>query len=365
MRKDSNKKIAALALVAALTNAVAMPFAQAGEIYEFYTGARQLGMGGAYTGVVNDETALLTNPAGLGKVRDVIITVADPELHGSFNNTEITKLETLTKSFNANDLVGLLKEHPGKHWHAKLQAFPSIVAPNVGFGIHAKSSYDASVSDDGSIYRLDYTNDYAAALGFCFRLFSGILKVGVTGRYVNRVEVHKDLDPNTSVDMNAVASEGSGFAGDIGMIATAPVAWLPSVSAVLRDVGDTSYTLTSGMFYKTQSRPAETKQTMDAGISAFPILSNQTRMTLTAEMHDVFNVRGESDMMKRVHTGMELNFHDFFFLRAGMNQRYWTAGVELATERFQLQAASYGEELGDENANKEDRRWVGKISIRF
>jgi hypothetical protein len=48
-----------------------------------------------------------------------------------------------------------------------------------------------------------------------------------------------------------------------------------------------------------------------------------------------------------------------------MNQRYWTAGLELASERFQLQFASYGEDIGPSGAPKEDRRWVGKMAIRF
>jgi hypothetical protein len=43
---------------------------QAAEFYEFYTNARALGMGGASLAVTNDETALLLNPAALGKLRN-------------------------------------------------------------------------------------------------------------------------------------------------------------------------------------------------------------------------------------------------------------------------------------------------------
>jgi hypothetical protein len=44
--------------------------AVAAERYEFYNGIRGLGMGGAQVAVVNDETSLMINPAGLGKLRD-------------------------------------------------------------------------------------------------------------------------------------------------------------------------------------------------------------------------------------------------------------------------------------------------------
>ena len=44
--------------------------AGAQEIRENYNGVRSLGMGGASIAVVNDETALLLNPAALGKLSD-------------------------------------------------------------------------------------------------------------------------------------------------------------------------------------------------------------------------------------------------------------------------------------------------------
>ena len=54
---------------------------QAAEIYERYNGVRPLGMGGAYVTTVNDETAIYSNPAGQGKVRDLFLTLIDPEFH--------------------------------------------------------------------------------------------------------------------------------------------------------------------------------------------------------------------------------------------------------------------------------------------
>lgn len=340
--------------------------AQAGPpTFRFYQGVRSLGMGGTYVTTVNDETSLLTNPAGLGRLRDVIFTIADPEVSGSFNNTEMTTLEKMSAQ-TPSDLLRLLKENKGKHWHAKAQVFPSIVAPNVGFGIHGKYNYDAEVNKAGTIYRLDYTNDYAAVLGFSFRLFGGMLKIGGAGRYVNRTEIHKDLDPNNeTIDMNQTASEGAGLASDAGIMLTAPIAWLPTIGATVRDAGNTSYTMTSGMFLQTQTRPAMTPQTIDVGYALFPILSNYARMTIALEYHDVGDVYKEEWPVKHAHGGVEFNFADFFFLRGGYSSGYWTGGIELATEYFQLQGASYGEEIGIKTAPKEDRRWVGKISIRF
>jgi hypothetical protein len=61
----------------------------------------------------------------------------------------------------------------------------------------------------------------------------------------------------------------------------------------------------------------------------------------------------------------ELNYADALFVRAGMNQRYWTAGLELSIVNYQFQAASYGEEIGDDVTPREDRRYVVKFAFRF
>ena len=340
--------------------------AQAGEIYQYYTGVRTLGMGGSYTATVNDETAVLTNPAGLGKIRDVTWTLADPEVAGSYTDTELATGANSSKVFDVQGLLDVLNQNKGTHWNAKGQVFPSLVAPNFGIGLHAKYSYDGEVNTAGTLYQFDYTGDYAAAMGYCFRFFGGIIKLGTSVRAVDRVEAHKSLPAtSTNLKLTALASEGLGVATDVGLILTAPIALLPSLAVVVRDAGNTSYGLSSGMIMATTSRPADSIQKIDAGLSVSPIISNHNRMTLTGEMHDVMNVNKEQDPIRRVHAGLEFNIHDFLFIRGGMNQRYWTAGLELSSVRFQLQAATYGEDVGPDLAPKEDRRFVGKFAIRF
>jgi len=341
------------------------PQAGAAEVYDFFDGVRSLGMGGSYTAVVNDETSLLTNPAGLAKLRDVMVVVANPEVQGSQNDTQIANLSNASVQ-EPSDLLNLLNQNKGLHWNAKAQVFPAIVAPDIGFGLLGKYQYDASVNTAGTDFRYDYTNDFAAVFGFSLRFFGGILKIGVDSRYVNRIEMHKDFNPTvTAIDMNQNASEGGGLAADVGMIVTVPVALLPSIAVVVRDAGTTNYGLSSGMFLQTQTRPADTPQTVDAGFSLSPILSNHTRMTITGDYHDALNAWEQQGTLVHVHGGVEFNFSDFFFLRGGVNQGYWTAGFEIATRRFQLQAASYGEEIGTAASPQEDRRYVGEIAFRF
>ncbi|MES2965689.1 MAG: hypothetical protein V4760_17540 [Bdellovibrionota bacterium] len=352
-----NRSIKTLLLVLAII--LLGQAARASEIFEFYTG-------GAYTAVVNDETSLLSNPAGLGRLRDTTFTLADPELDASYTATEVATISTFTQVFTIQGLLDQLNQNKAKPWHSKLQFFPSFVAPNFGIGLHGKYQYDAEVDATGTNYTLDYVNDYALAMGFCLRFFGGIMKIGTTVRAVDRTEFHGVLPAtSTGLEVKNIASEGLGLASDVGLTLTAPIAWLPSLSGVVRDAGNTSYTLSRGMFHSTATRPVDTLQTIDAGFAIAPILSNNNRMTITAEMHDVTNVRQATTTNRNIHAGMEFNFHDFFFLRAGMNQGFYTAGIELASTKFQLQATTYGEDIGTDTVPREDRRFIGKFSIRF
>lgn len=344
--------------------------AAADEHYEFYNGIRQMGMGGAVIATVNDETALLSNPAALGKLRDFFVTVADPELElGSQNQdlmgTDQQKSLIIQEALNATRTPG----NEGKHLHTKAQVFPSFVVPNFGLGILGKYEIDAEVTEaDTAIFDVRYNSDFALVTGFNFRIWDGRIKLGVNMRAINKVTIDTTLSSaSEGLLVKEIADEGIGIASDIGLILTAPWDMLPTLAAVVRDVGDTTYTLRDGFYTDADDtrRPDKTEQSIDVGIGLFPILGNKTRMAWSAEYRGVTTASDEDDAMKRVHTGLEINYRDALFLRAGMNQRYWTAGFEIAVKNYQLQAATYGEEIGTAEVNREDRRYVLKFAYRF
>ncbi len=339
------------------------------EIYERYNGIRSLGMGGAYVTTVNDETALFSNPAGLGKVRDLFLTLVDPELHLSQDLTEIVDLENVGEIFKVQGLLDTLNQNKGKHFHAKAQLSPSIVLNNFGVGLLGQYAIDGEVDETGTTFDFHYTGDYMLSLGYNFRLFDGIIKLGFSGKLMDRTEVDQDFPAtSTGLLLKDIASEGVGIATDVGIILTAPIRWLPSIGANVRDLGNTAFDLSDGMFYTTGTRrPATQMQKLDAGFALFPILGKGFRFTLTGEVHDIMtkDELEKKDIMRRVHGGIEINLRDFFFLRGGWNQKYYTAGLEFATERFQLQGATYGEDIGVPNAPREDRRYVAKFAVRF
>lgn len=338
----------------------------AAERVEFYQGIRQLGMGGAGIGVVNDETALLINPAGLGKLRDYIVTVVDPEItYGADNGRILPKGKTLAFT-SPQDLLESLNKAKDRNFYGKLQLFPSFIFPN--FGVGALAKYEVSARVDSVTNKLSYfyRNDLAGAASFNLNFFSGIIKIGGSGRWINRVEANEVIDATaTNLTLKSMAKQGLGVAGDAGIIISAPVVLLPSLSLVARDIGGTRYNLGGGIFGGYPSGLADTKQTYDAAFSFFPLFSARARGSFTAEYRDVLNTLNEKDVMRRVHVGFEANFSDSYFIRLGMNQKYWTMGLELATRYYQFQIATYGTDIGSDQASIEDRRYAAKFVFRF
>jgi hypothetical protein len=344
--------------------AVAMP-ALAQQRFEFYQGAREMAMGGAGIATVNDETALMINPAGLGKLRDYIGTVVDPEIEAGASTERIIGTN-VNSALNPQSLLNDLNKNPDDPFHAKAQMFPSFVVPNFGFGVLGKYQVDAEVLGANNTYRLDYTNDYAAIVGYNFRLFDGILKIGANARAIDRTEIHQTLpDSSTNLTERGLASEGMGIASDVGVILTAPWIWLPTLSAVYRDIGNTSYDAGKGFFENTATGPKTTDHTMDVAVALFPIVSNHVRASWSFEYTDILTMSTEKQQIRRMHTGAELNFGDAFFVRAGANEGYWTAGIELALGHYQIQLTTYGEEIGTEPQRIDERRYDLKFSFRF
>lgn len=336
------------------------------ELHPFYQGVRGLGMGGAQIATVNDETALLINPAGLGKLRDFYGTLFDPEFDYSNNVNSMNQSSSITQPFSIAAIKDTLDASRETYYHTKFQMFPSVVAKNFGIGLYSSYLLDAEMNAAGNNIDTYYRNDMALVLGYNFRFFDGRMKLGFNAKIINRIEVdNQTLDPSGALDLPTIGAEGTGISNDVGLILTAPWATLPTLAIVAHDVGNTNFDKASGVRLNTTAKPAQVPQDVDVALAMFPIHSNRVRSTWTVEYRGLLTSSSVDDKSKLIHGGVEFNVNDIFFFRAGYNQRYYTAGVELASEKMQFQIATYGEEIGDGTTTREDRRTVFKFAFRF
>lgn len=336
------------------------------EVREFFNGTRMMGMGGASIAVVNDETALLSNPAGLGKLRDMYGTLIDPEIEGNANFYPIYSKSGSLDFTNIEKVKPALDQNLDTYYHAKTAFFPSFVVRNFGIGLYWRKVLDAYENAAGTEATINYYDDMALVLGYNFRFFDGRVKLGFNGKVISRIAVENVTQPATSaVDLATIGVEGVAVGSDVGLTLTAPWKFLPTISAVVRDAGGTVFNAGSGIRLAVPNRPSKIEQDIDVAVALFPIHSNSVRSTFTFEYQKIKAAQLDTDKTKYYHAGVELNMSDLFFLRAGMNQRYWTAGMELASERVQMQFATFGEDIGTSGSPVEDRRYMFKFAFRF
>lgn len=331
---------------------------------DFYQGIRQMGMGGAAIAVVNDETSLLLNPIGLGRLRESFITVIDPEI--TTNTASVSAIQDLALDVvDIGEIYDELQSHQDKNYFFRAQMFPSFATRNYGFGFLAKYDVSARRRSADQLLDLQYTSDWAGVIGYNKSFFGGQVKVGVSGRYIDRVEYIGEVDPSVqSLNTKALAVNGTAAAVDLGVSFTSPTQMLPTFSVLVKDLGDTSFTLGKGMRddYLTIGDPAKIPMEMDVAVALFPIWSNSIRGSFTVEYDNALE-SGKAE--KKLHAGFECNIADRFFLRGGWNRGYFTTGIEYATTRLQFQFAYYGEEIGTDDNPIKDDRLAAKVAYRF
>ena len=330
---------------------------------DFYQGIRQMGMGGAAVAVVNDETSLLLNPIGLGRLRVPYITLIDPEV--TINTKSIVPVKNLlTDATDLEKLYPELADDMDQRYFIRTQIFPSYVDRHYGFGFLMKDELTAVRSSTTQFMDVNYVSDLVGVAGFNKSFYGGVVKVGATGRWVDRVQYLGTIDPVTDgLDIKTLAVQGAGLAADVGLSLSSPTSWLPTLSVMVKDIGDTSFSMSSGMrSYLTTDDPTKVPMTMDVAVALFPIWNNYTRGTFTVEYDDVLE---DGDAVQKLHAGVEVNLADRFYFRGGYNRGYLTTGFEWNTQFVQLQLAYYGEEIGTEENPQQDERLAFKAVLRF
>ncbi len=334
----------------------------------FYESSRGLGMGGAQITAVNDETTVLINPAGLGKLRGNTFSFLDIEVESNSETYSLLEGDYM-RALDPQKVLDDLNTDPDVVYHAKVQAFVAYARRNFSFGFYGNYRTNAQM-DSNPVnplpFSLDYKNDLAFVLGFNKRFSEGRIKIGASARAINRMEIKDEFQSfRTGLSVGSDGKEGIGIAGDIGIQMALPWKWLPTIAAVLRDIGNTKFNLEEGLFNNSADIPDTVDQSLDVGFALYPIYWNYSRFTITGEYRDVLNDYELDNEMAQYHVGFEWNSHDAFFLRGGLNQGYWTAGLEFAFSKFQLQLASFGKEVGDAIEKKESRNFILKFTTRF
>lgn len=322
--------------------------------------ARALGMGNAYTAVVNNSDAIFYNPAGLAKMSGFRWTIFDPGLATNSYNSYQKFADIAANSSDVNQIISdLYGEKVNVYTGAK--SLMSIGS----FAFGAYGVVDGNFLVNNPVFpniETEYRVDYGFVAGGGFELIPKWLNIGVQARRVTRkggsvpigVATIATLDSQTI--QNQLNRSGIGYAFDWGATLQFPGALKPTVAFTWRDMGNTTFQPTSGA---TAPEPVQQEHILGLGLN-YESLFMDVRPAIDYRFLNNSNMQ----IGNKINMGIEFGF-PMLDLRGGFQQGYLSYGTSFDLWLMRVDIASYGVELGQYPGQQEDRRYMLQISFDF
>jgi hypothetical protein len=338
--------------------------ARADELFEMHINAREMGMGGAFISVVDDEESLWFNPAGIAKNNGIHWTILDPKVGIS----DPTDLKTLSDLKDASQFQSTLNGLYGKPIWAGGGAKSAVIIPGFAFGYYYDA--DASILADNPVdptLKVNYVTDTGFAVGTGFSV-AEILQMGMAVKYIERTGVRATYGPDTiasivagsadpSTIFNNLNNKGTGYSLDLGSNITVPSPIKPTFSLVWKDVGNTSFKPT------VSGDPAPPTDPSDLRAGASVLIQVPFFHIIPAvEYRDILD--NSIQMTDKLHLGVEVGL-PLIDLRAGLYQGYLTYGAGFNLGLIDIDVASWGAEVGGAPGQLESRRYLAQVSLRL
>jgi hypothetical protein len=355
----------AILLMVFMVLAVFVSGASTKEYPTLHRGVRPLGMGGAFTAVADDENALFYNPAGLSEISTLQLGIFNPLIEASKGTIDMLNDAQDTDFDDIGETTDFLRDYVGEHEHARVALFPHVGFNVFGFGAMVGGIGQAAVDLEvrNPVWpeaHIDMVVDTGLVGGAGGRLPLTGLRAGASIKMISRDSLEEvytatdiaadDFDSRFDDDQNS----GSGVSLDLGAIYT-----LPWVQAADLDVGLAIQNVPS--MDMGDARDIDTQANLGFALKKQFL---KFRLLGAVDYMDVTKAIGEDeDFGKRLHMGVEFQLPVVLSVRAGLNQGYYTLGATADVWIFQFDVATYGEEVGSYAGQREDRRYLGQITI--
>lgn len=333
---------------------------QAAELYNRNLSIRALGMGNAYTAVVRDIDSVYYNPAGLSYVNGFNLTLL--KLRAGINDLDVvTDIQDLTDSDNLEDV---LRNFYGRPLSVNVGATVGLLVHGFAFVAYDSLNVSADLSNPAlPDFQLDYINDMGFASGVGFELIPGIMRLGIVGKRISRLGASETISVDTLASLETdeledrLKNEGVGYAMDAGLNFSIPSPLSPTISVVMRDIGNTKFSHIDG-----EEAPPTDKSELIVG-AAMELSIPGVSITPAIDFRYLTDDR-EIALGKKINFGVEIGL-PLIDLRGGFHQGYYTAGASFNMGLAKIDAATYGVELGEYPGQHEDRRYMIEMTIDF
>lgn len=365
------------------------------RIHHQYQSLRAMGMGDAFIANANDYSALFYNPAALakrdsGQLNMSLEVGASANFPGFYKDIDDLQKKTFvndTEKYNA--YADFLKKYYGNTFFVRTGLFEAIWArPGWAIGfipldftleyqIHnqAAPALNVRAYADTTLaygYGADMKGNYGGRLSWGSTL--KFINRGYANRQVNALDLVADSKTLKQEDLR----DGYTVDADVGFLYTPDIPSeglfsifqlaKPTFGLVGRNLADYGFGQSFKLINKTQvEAPEKLNRVFDVGAKfEYPSFW-------------IFGGRGEVDFRDLGHPNNTLrrSFHLGFefdwtvtswwkgHYRVGVNQGYPTAGISALLFVFNLDVATYGEDVGSFDNPKENRVYILKTNLDF
>lgn len=352
-------------------------------IHQEYTSTRALGMGNAFIAVADDHSAMFYNPAALalrkdGEVHAFLRAGVDGDYQGVVDDIDQAGDDT-------SAVAAAIEKHYGEHLYARVPTLGAVWArPNWAIGfIPVDMSLDIGLHQflGPSLAVTAYLDTTLAWAYAKTKKIKGKHPIawGVTLKALHRAYYSDVLNAGTLASDEEIfdvekSAEGMTIDADIGIMYAPPVkGWMqkhfrPTVAAVIRNVGDYGFPIQFEVFNdKNPKEPPKLQRRLDVGakfdLTKLWVFSPKLAVDIKDMGHSNWTFE------KGLHAGFEAYWKMFNWWQGhwsvGINQTYWTAGFGAKLGWFQIDLASWGEEVGTSGAPRESRRYIAELSLDF
>jgi hypothetical protein len=321
--------------------------------------ARALGMGNAFTAIVDNIDSLYYNPAGLAKVHGIQLDLLTADGAGK-NLTDYNTLKSLGQS--TTNLATALPPLYGQNFYYGGNARTGIAVPMFGAALYNAVNASAVVHNPPyTQIDVDATNDYTYALGFGVPI-GPYVQLGAEGRYIKRSGTSYTYSGSDFVTLsnNQIASDilawGRGYELDVGANFIIPIPQATfDFSLVWQNVGTTTF------IQDASNHVPSIPENVIAGMGA------DIRLPLVT-IRPAFDYRYITDndiqLFRKFNFGVEISL-PLIDIRGGFSEGYYTYGAGVSFGPVRVDAASYAAELGDYPGQIEDRRYMAEVTIEL
>lgn len=364
---------------------VAHPAQAVHEWYSISKSTRALGMGNAFYGLSDDESALFYNPAGLSLYEGGIDLMGSFRAGGSTTASSAMSTITGSRGRETGALALELQQFQGKPIFVEAApAFGYYLRRGLAVGLLiADLKANATILGAGMDTSVDMTAivDSGLFVGFAGTMFSPKLHLGMNLKGMVRGGGRKNysvLDlaqgDGLELDVEQLGGVGFGVDADLGAMYEMPEVLSGvkqfaaiSINNVLASKFDMVRITKNGSM-----APQLPRMLTIGGKTVFPGFWKFDKVTAVLDLAE-FSLGGQSNpefgartgsFWKHVNLGVEAPIR-WFALRAGLHQGNITAGFGIDARYFQIDFATYAEEDAANPGRMSSRRLALRLAAGF